>query len=272
MRLFYLSSKTRSSGTAGDFVVPLLRTLSVAEGGRFRIDQLRLGVAFMLVDANNRNLFFMEGSGPNNVRHAVLEIGQYDSQSLATTLAFVMNAAAGMQGHVSCQYSTVSGCTLLTYTPPASNPSWAFSLLSDLDLATTWAGQVSFPGVDLSNPKSFTSVLGGYTTQQAGASTGLIFRFISTQPYDVLFLCSQKLGSSAIQGPRGNSNTLMQITIAQSFAGVQEASMPVDVWISCEGICCHELDFQIQDSSGNVVDMSLGGDISFLLSIDDGNS
>ena len=269
MRLFYLSSKNRSSGTAGDFVVPLTRTLSVAEGGRFRVDQLRLGVAFMLVDANNRNLFFLEGGA---VRHAVLEIGQYDSQSLATTLAFVMNAAAGMQGTVTCQYSTVSGCTILIYTPPASNPSWTFSLLSDLDLATTWANQVSFPGVDLSNPKSFTSVLGGYTTKQAGNSTGLVFRFISTQPYDVLFLCSQKLGSSAIQGPRGNSNTLMQITIDQGFAGVQEASMPVDVWISCEGICCHELDFQIQDSSGNVVDMSLGGDVSFLLSIDDGNS
>ena len=48
--------------------------------------------------------------------------------------------------------------------------------------------------------------------------------------------------------------------------------MPVDVWISCDGLTCHQLDFQLQDAKGNCVDMSLGGKLSFLLSIDDGNS
>jgi hypothetical protein len=35
MRLLYLSSKDAISGNAGDFEVPLVHTLSVAEGGRF---------------------------------------------------------------------------------------------------------------------------------------------------------------------------------------------------------------------------------------------
>lgn len=268
MRLFYLSSKHRSSGTASDFTISLTHTLSVTEGARLRFDQLRLGVAFMLVNENNRNLFFLEGP---HVRHAVLEIGNYSSESLAATLAFVMNAAAGMQGRVTCQYSTISGCTLLTYTAPASQPTWTFSLLTDGAIVTDWADRVSFPGVDLFNPKSFASVLGGYTVRQVANTTALIFRFISTQPYDVLFLCSRKLANASIQGPRGNCNTLMQITIDESFAGVQEASMPVNVWISSPGLCCLDLDFQVQDSAGNVVDMSLGGDVSFLLTIDDGN-
>jgi len=61
----------------------------------------------------------------------------------------------------------------------------------------------------------------------------------------------------------------MQVVISAPFGGIQETSMPVDVWISCAGICCHELDFQLQDSDGNIVDMSVGGDISFLRTIDD---
>jgi hypothetical protein len=260
MRLLYCSSKNAISGNASNFEQPLTRTLSVADGGRFRIDQLRLGVAFMLVNANNRNLYFYEGP---NARSAQLEIGQYDSQSLTTTLAFVMNAANGMMGRVTCAYSVVSACTVLTYTPPANHPDWQFSLATD-DVVQQW------PGIEA--PKSFTSVLGGYITTMNGSSSILTFRFISTQPYDVIYLCSRRLGDTAIQGPRGSSDTLMQIVINQPFGSVQEASMPVDVWISCEGLTCHRLDFQLQDSAGNLVDMSLGGDVSFLLSIDDGNS
>ena len=247
MRLFYLSSKYRSSGTVNDFVVPLTHTLSVAAGGRFRIDQLRLGVAFMLVNASNSTIKFYDGP---NLRTATLEQGQYDSQSLATTLAFVINATDGMQGHVTAVYNTVSACTILTYTPPSSHPSWAFSVVAD--------------------PETFSIVLGGYTTVTKGNNTVLTFRFISTQPYDVVFLCSQKLGSSSIQGPRGNSDTLMQIVIGGAFGSVQEASMPRDVWISCSGIVTHSLDFQLEDANGAKVD-NLGGEISFLLTVDDNN-
>ena len=264
MRLLYLSSKNAITGNSSNFEVPLVRTLSVAEGGRFRIDQLRLGVAFMLVNENNRYLYFREGG---MARRAVLEIGQYTSESLATTLAFVLNAAPGLQGHFSCQYSVVSGCTVLTYTPPSSHTNWTMSFMTDEEVLRDTADFAS-----VQSPQSFLSVLGGHTNNLSGTTSVLTFRFISMQPYDVLYLCSHRLGSTAIQGPRGSSNTLMQIVVNQPFGSVQEASMPNDVWISCEGLTCHRLDFQIQDGSGNVVDMSLGGDVSFLLSIDDGNS
>jgi hypothetical protein len=148
MKLFYLSSKNRTSGTTSNFVVPLTRTLSLAEGARFRIDQLRLGCAWMLVNANNRDIFFYEGP---NVRHAVLEIGQYDSQTLALTLGYVMNAAQGLQGHISMSYSTVSASTTMTYTPPASNPTWGFSLITDARVAQ----------LGLTSGITFAEVLGG---------------------------------------------------------------------------------------------------------------
>jgi len=268
MRLFYLSSKNAITGNSSNFEVPLTSTLSVPEGGRFRIDQLRLGVAFMLVNENNRNLYFLEGF---SLRVAHLEIGQYTSESLAATLAFVMNAAVGILGRVTCQYSLVSGSTVLTYTPPASDSSLSFSLLNDVELQQNWATTV-VPGVNLRNPKSFTTVLGGHTNVLSGSNSVLTFRFISMQPYDVLYLCSKRLGSTSIQGPRGSSDTLMQIVINQPFGGVQEAAMPLDIWISCEQLTCHRLDFQIQDAGGNVVDMSLGGQVSFVLIIDDGKT
>jgi hypothetical protein len=69
-------------------------------------------------------------------------------------------------------------------------------------------------------------VLGGYTNVLSGNNSVLTFRFISMQPYDVLYLCSKRLGSTSIQGPRGSSDTLMQIVINQPFGGVQEAAMP----------------------------------------------
>ena len=265
MRLLYLSSKNAITGNSSNFEVPLVRTLSVAEGGRFRVDQLRLAVAFMLVNESNRYLYFHEGA---EARRAVLEIGQYTSESLATTLAYVLNAA-GTQGHFTCQYSLVSGCTVLTYTPPSSHSNWTMSFLTDAEVLRD---PIDFPNVEGQNPKSFLSVLGSHTNVLTITSSILTFRFISMQPYDVLYLCSHRLGSTAIQGPRGSSNTLMQIVINQPFGSVQEASMPWDIWISCDGLTCHRLDFQIQDGAGNVVDMSLGGDVSFLLSIDDGNS
>ena len=278
MKLFYLSSKHLSRGTNSDFTAPLNRTLTMAEGARFRIDQLRLGVAFMLVNPDNRYVFFKEG---DVVGIAILELGQYDSQTLATTLGFVINnGAPKLKGNLTVQYSTVSGSTTFTYAPPASNQNSTFAILSDQQILSEFAALqqsvAAYPAavsalgnLSLSRPKSFNSVLGDYTLENVNANKVLTFRFISTQPYDTLFLCSHKLGNFSIQGPRGSCTTLMQIVLNTPFGGVQEASMPNDVWISSPGLTCNELDFQLEDSRGHIVDMTMGGEISFLLTIDD---
>ena len=269
MKLFYLSSKHISSGTNSDFNVILNRTLIIPEGARFRIDQLRLGVAFMLVNPGNRYVFFQEGP---NVGVAVLELGQYDSQTLVTTLGFVLDTLT--HGNVVARYSTISGSTTIAYTPPASNPSWTFAVLTDEQISQLPPAvfqqaisvlPVATRTLTLSSPQSFNGVLGDYTVD----NKVLTFRFISTQPYDTLFLCSHALGNVSIHGPRGNCTTLMQIVVNSPFGGVQEASMPVCVWITSQGLTCKELDFQLRDARGHVVDMSMGGELSFLLTIDD---
>ena len=146
MKLLYLSSKNAITGNSSNFEVQLTNTLTIEEGGRFRIDQLRLGVAFMLVNESNRKLYFREG--PSIMLEAELEIGQYDSQALATTLAFVINATR-LQGRVTCQYSTVSACTILAYTPPANQPSWEFKILNDAEVTAIVGHIGSIPSREL---------------------------------------------------------------------------------------------------------------------------
>jgi hypothetical protein len=261
MKLYFLSSRRRISGTASNFVLDLRETLSIADGCKFRIDQLRLGIAFMLVNENNRNIFFRVG---NYVGRAVLEIGQYSSEQLATTLQFCINLALPKNlGGVQVSYNSVSAHTTLTFT---SSQNLQFQLLALADVARLPAA--SWPEVSLADPKLFNDVLGTYTSD----GRTLVFRFVSCQPFDVIYLCSSKLGgSSYIHGPRFSSDTLMKIVVRGSFGEVQEAEMPYNVWVGCKGLSTNELDFQLKDHDGHLIDMSLGGDVSFLLTIDEGS-
>ena len=261
MKLYFLNSRRRVSGTPSDFSLDLRETLSVADGCKFRIDQLRLGVAFMLVNENNRNIFFRVG---DYVGRAILEIGQYSSEQLATTLQFCLGQALpSTLGSVRVSYSTVSAQTTLTFT---SSLNLQFQLLALADVARLPAA--SWSEVNLVDAKLFNDVLGSYTS----TGTTLVFRFVSCQPYDVLYLCSSKLGgSSYIHGPRFSSDTLMKIVVKANFGEVQEAEMPYNVWVGCDGLTTNQLDFQLKDRDGHLVDMSLGGDISFLLTFDEGS-
>ena len=177
MKLYFLSSRRRISGTASDFVVDLRETMSIADGCKFRVDQLRLGIAFMLVNENNRNLFFRVG---NYVGRAILEIGQYSSEQLATTIQFcISQALPSSYGSVRVSYNTVSAHTTLTFTGSAS-----FELLDATAVANLQSA--AFPGFNLQDPKLFNDVLGKYSTD----GKTLVFRFVSCQPYNVLYLCS----------------------------------------------------------------------------------
>ena len=87
-----------------------------------------------------------------------------------------------------------------------------------------------------------------------------------------MYLCSSKLGgSSYIHGPRFSSDTLMKMVVKANFGEVQEAEMPYNVWVGCDGLTTNQLDLQLKDRDGHLVDMSLGGDIWFLLTLDEGS-
>ena len=167
MKLYFLNSRRRVSGTPSDFSLDLRETLSVADGCKFRIDQLRLGVAFMLVNENNRNIFFRVG---DYVGRAILEIGQYSSEQLATTLQFCLgHALPSTLGSVRVSYSTVSAQTTLTFT---SSQNQHFELLDAVAVGRLPAA--SWSEVNLADAKLFNDVLGSYTS----TGTTLVFRFV----------------------------------------------------------------------------------------------
>ena len=62
------------------------------------------------------------------------------------------------------------------------------------------------------------------------------------------------------------------IIVTESFGNVQENAMPFDVWLDCSSLTTLNLDFQLVDRFGVPVDLTLGGEILFLLTIDEGTS
>ena len=112
--------------------------------------------------------------------------------------------------------------------------------------------------------RSINDVLGGYAASTLpSGQTQLMFPFISTQPYDSLYLTSTRLSTSAVRGPRGNNNVLAMIIITEAFGNVQENAMPYDVWLDCSSLTTLSLDFQLVDRFGVPVDLTLGGEILF---------
>ena len=63
----------------------------------------------------------------------------------------------------------------------------------------------------------------------------------------------------------------MKIVVKANFGEIQECEMPYNVWVGCYGLTTNQLDFQLKDRDGHVVDMSLAGDVSFLLTVDEGS-
>ena len=169
------------------------------------------------------------------------------------------------------QYQSVSSSTQFLYTPPSSNPGQQFFILSNEQIAQL--PFATFPGINLKAPQSINDVLGGYATSVlSSGQTQLMFPFISTQPYDSLYLTSTRLSTSAVRGPRGNNNVLAMIIVTEAFGNVQENAMPYDVWLDCSSLTTLSLDFQLVDRFGVPVDLTLGGEILFLLTIDEGSS
>ena len=272
MRLIYVDSRNRVSGTASNFSIQLNETLSVPQGSKLRVDQIRVPIAFQLINANNRYLFFQDG---DHTFVATLEIGGYSSPQLAATLQYCIGVAQqgahGPKGTITVQYQSVSSSTQFLYTPPSSNPGQQFFILSNEQIAQL--PFATFPGINLKAPQSINDVLGGYATSVlSSGQTQLMFPFISTQPYDSLYLTSTRLSTSAVRGPRGNNNVLAMIIITEAFGNVQENAMPYDVWLDCSSLTTLSLDFQLVDRFGVPVDLTLGGEILFLLTIDEGSS
>ena len=126
MRTLYVDTRsTLWSGSPSDGTLQLTRTLTVPDGGRMRVDNVRIPAIWNTVSLLNQNLYYLD----NGVyRKAQIARGIYDSDSLAAAIQAAFSAAGGTA--VTVAYSASTGATTFSINTPAAN----WTLLTDQQL------------------------------------------------------------------------------------------------------------------------------------------
>ena len=232
MRVIFVDSRDRVSGSPCDFTIELGRTLTTSDRPhRMRVDLLRLPIAQPTITSKNNTFTVRVGSTSYTV---TLPNKQYDSTTLPSTLQSLLAAAAPGSWTVTYDVTTIS------MTVTCSN---AFTVVGG-----TFAAQL------MTRP---------YTT----TSTSVRYSYVPLNGLDTVFLCSPQFASIDIHGPNGSHDVLLPCNITALFGSVQEFSMSTPDWIDCPPLNTNTLSFQLRDRSHNLLSDYIPN-VSFLLTID----
>ena len=254
MRTLYVDSRS-GVGTASNFTIDLNRTLHIPEGGKFRVDNLRIPLTFNTVNVNNCHLYYVDNG---LFYQAVIARGIYASVTLAIAIQAAF-AATGAPSHVTVFFDASNGNTTFSVNQVGS---WV--LLSDASVADF---PTYYPGVDVKNPQSFNSVLGFPSSGVTHVGSVYTFPCISVLAYDELYLCSSKLSSQTVQSPWGGSSVICVAVVIGVFGDILKTETPLMFWNDIGPISMKQIDFQLTDRFGNPVNV-LAGNISFQLTVD----
>ena len=232
MKLIFVDSRDRVSGTTTDFSIQLPETLTI-EGGRRRgrIDNLRIPLVIPTIRAGvNDTITVLLGATNYTIS---IPQANYDGPGLASVLVGLLGSAA-------------PGAWSVVY--DASN------------IAMT-----------ISCSNNFTIVGGTYTVQLLSrpyiqTANSYKFSYVSMQGIDMLYLCSNNFANLDIVGPGGSHDTLMSGVVTCPFGSVLDFSMPYDVYFDVPAMTTQQLSFQLRDRSYNV--LGIVPNISFQLTID----
>jgi hypothetical protein len=206
MKLIYVDSKFRTSGTTTDFKIALRETIHVADNSLMRVDQIRFPVEFYTVSARNRNIYLqLWNSGYSLVQ---LEIGNYDGYTLAAHIRQRCADTTGGGGSWQAAYNASTGAMTIT---SVDTVTW----LTDAQVRTLPDGTFG-ANWSSSNISSFADNLGESPIISGRAAT---FQFVSVAPVDTLYLCSRILSSPDCYGPRHNHDILAKIVLNNESLG-----------------------------------------------------
>jgi hypothetical protein len=238
----FVDSRDRASGTASNFTLTLRESLRMDRYTRLRIDQVRVVNTFRLVNEDNRYLYVLEANG--RVRVVTAEIGNYTGASLAANLQNWLGS-----GYV-VEYFTGTNSLRIS-------AGFAFQVLTDEDLL---AAPATFPaGASGSTPKSLNLVLGNPFGSTVGVNnTSFTCNYVQLQPYDCVYLRSQRLASQEASGPNGSHDVLCKIGVDVVFGGVCSGEMPLDSSMSLGQFAFKTLDFQLTDRNRDPVTLQDG--------------
>ncbi len=232
MKLIFVDSRDRVSGSTTDFSIQLPETLTI-EGGshRGRIDNLRIPLVIPTIRTGvNDTLQVRLGATTYTI---TIPQANYDGPGLASQLI-------GLLG------STAPGAWTVTY--DSSNIAMTISCSNNFTIVGgTYAAQLT--------SRPYTQTANSYT-----------FSNVSMQGIDMLYLCSSNFANLDIVGPSGAHDTLMSVVVTSPFGSVLDVSMPYDVYFDVPAMTTQQLSFQLRDRSYNV--LSIVPNISFQLTID----
>lgn len=232
MKLIFVDSRDRVSGSTTDFSIQLPETLTI-EGNtrRGRIDHLRIPLVIPTIRTGvNDTVTVLLGATNYTV---TIPQAQYDGPGLASVLVGLLGSAAPGA------WSVVYDASNIELTISCSNN---FTIVGG-----TYAAQL------LSRP--FTQTANSYK-----------FTYVSMQGIDMLYLCSNNFSNLDTVGPGGAHDTLMSVVVTCNFGSVIDYSMPADVYFNVPSMTTQQLSFTLRDRSYNV--LSVVPNISFLLTID----
>jgi hypothetical protein len=254
MRLIYVDSKFRSSGSTTDFKVALRETIHVADGSLMRVDQIRFPVEFYTVSARNKYVYLINWT--NGLCMIPLELGNFSGYELAAHLRQRCTDTTGGGGSWQAAYNASTGSMTIT---SVDTVTW----LTDAQVRSlpngTFGANWSAADID-----SFADNLGESPIMSGRTAT---FQFVSVAPVDTLYLCSRILSSPDCYGPRHNHDVLAKIVLNnESLGQIHKTDMPYNLYHTLRECTLREIDFQLTDRQGFPVDLPRG-EISFVVSI-----
>ena len=232
MKLIYVDSRDRVSGSTTDFAIQLPETLTIDGGShRARIDNLRIPLVIPTIRTGVNDTMQVRLGATNYT--VTIPQANYDGPGLASVLIGLLGSVAPGSWTVTYDSSNIA------MTIACSNP---FTIVGG-----TYAAQL------MSRP--YTSTANSYT-----------FSYVSMQGIDMIYLASNDFSNLDIVGPGGAHDTLMSAVVTTPFGSVMDASMPYDVYFDVPAMTKQQLSFQLRDRSYNV--LTIVTNISFQLTIE----
>ena len=232
MRLIYVDSRDRVSGTSTNFSIQLPETLVLEGTHRGRIDNLRIPVVVPTIQTGRNDTLQVRVAGTTYT--ATIAQGTYGGPQLATAVQQALAAVA-------------PGVWTVAY--DMNNIAMSIACSNNFDIVGgTYGAQLLTHPFDHSNPKVY------YLT------------YVTVLGIDMVYLSSSRFSNLDIVGPGGSHDTLMCAVNNQPFASVLDVSMQTDTWFDVPNLTTQQLDFQLRDRNYQV--LSIVPNISFLLVID----
>ena len=265
----YIDSIYKVSGTSSNFTIDLPETVQLEDNMLCQIHEVSIPHSWYSINETNNNFYIMEGILPPatpqgiNYRKAIIPIGNYTAQELATQLATSMNNydSGGRTNSFSATY-----LPLLNKIQIISNyPEVIYTVLTDSDVLQDTQRFVET--VDPNNLNSINKVLGVYTTA-GDASTNVVpyvTGFIDLTPVKNLYLHCNEISNYNQLTVAGNSSIVKKINVTVPYLGIinDNETSGFD-FVDCSNKLLRRLNIRLTDNLNQVVNLN-NIDISFSL-------